>query len=80
MENKIFLEKYFSEKDRKKQLSLLKNYMLALSPTDLKQFMLEPLIFLEKALNSSDVSAEKKKRIIDRIDEMIFLLKGKVAA
>ena len=80
MENKVFLEKYFSEKDRKKQLSLLKNYMLALSPIDLKQFMLEPLVFLEKALNSPDISIEKKKKIIDRIDEMIFLLKGKVAA
>jgi hypothetical protein len=82
MENKNgkFLEKYFAEEDRKKQLSLLKNYMLSLSPEDLKKFMLEPLDFLEKALKSSEVKPEQKKKIFDHLDEMIFLMKGKMAA
>ncbi|HFA50455.1 MAG TPA: hypothetical protein ENJ95_15690 [Bacteroidetes bacterium] len=80
MENNKFLEKYFAEEDRKKQLSLLKNYMLSLSPEALKKFMLEPLDFLEKALKSTEVSDERKKKIFEHLDEMIFLLRGKVAA
>jgi len=80
MENKEFLEKYFAEKNRTKQLSLLKDYMFSLSQEDLKSFMLEPLDFLEKALNSSAVSEERKGKILSHLDEMIFLMKGKVRA
>jgi hypothetical protein len=78
MENNKFLEKYFAEKDRQKQLSLLKDYMLSLPPDELKKFMLEPLDFLEKALKSTDISEERKRRIFDHLEEMIFLMKGKV--
>lgn len=80
MENNQFLEKYFTEEDRQKQLSLLKDYMLSLPPEELKMFMLEPLNFLEKALKSSSVSEERKQKIFAYLDEMIFLLKGKVTA
>ena len=80
MENKELLEKYFVEKDRSKQLSLLKDYMFSLSPEELKIFMLEPLDFLEKALKSSTVSEERKGKILAHLDEMIFLMKGKVRA
>ena len=78
MENKELLEKYFVEKDRSKQLSLLKDYLFSLPPEELKTFMLEPLDFLEKALNSSTVSEERKGKILAHLDEMIFLMKGKV--
>ena len=82
MENKNekFLKIYFEERDRKKQLNLLKNYMLSLSAEDLKEFMLEPLNFLEKALLSSDISDDRKKKIFENLDATIYLLKGKVAA
>lgn len=73
-----FLKKYFSENGRVKQLSLLKDYMLALPPEELKKFMLEPLDFLEKALKSADVNEERKRKIFDHLEEMIFLMKGKV--
>ena len=78
MENKKLLEQYFTEKDRTKQLSSLKDYMFSLPPDELKNFMLEPLTFLEKALKSSAVSEERKEKIFAHLDEMIFLMKGKV--
>ena len=80
MKTNIFLEKYFAEKDSKIQLSLLKDYMLSLSPDELKNFIMEPLNFFENALNSSKVSNEKKQQIFSQLDKMIFLLKGKSAA
>ena len=80
MKNEIFLEKYFAENNSEKQLSLLKDYMLSLSPDDLKNFIMEPLNFFEKALTSSKVSKEKKQHIFSHLDKMIFLLKGKGAA
>lgn len=78
MDDNKFLEKYFTEKDRQKQLSLLKDYMLSLPPDELKKFMLEPLDFLEKALKSTDVSEERKRKIFDHLERMIYLMKGKV--
>ena len=77
MENKELLEKYFAEKDRTNQLSLLKDYMLSLSPDDLKDFMMEPLNFLEKALKNSAINDKRKQKIFEHLDEMIFLMKGK---
>lgn len=74
------LEKYFAEKDRKEQLNLLKDYMLSLSPDELKKFMMEPLNFLEKVLKNSEVSDERKQKIFAHLDENIFLMKGKMAS
>jgi len=79
MKNEIFLEKYFAEKSNEKQLSLLKDYMLSLSPDDLKKFIMGPLDFFEKVLTDSKISTEKKQHILAHIDKMIFLLKGKGA-
>lgn len=75
-----FLDKYFAEENRKKQLSMMKDYMLSLSPEKLIEFMNEPMRFFEKALKNPEVSDDTKKKIFDHLDEMTFLLKGKVTA
>ena len=82
MENKNekFLKKYFAEEDRQKQLGMMKDYMLSLNLEELIAFSKEQTDFLGKALKSPDVSDEIKMKIFDNLDEMIFLLKGKVAA
>jgi len=80
MKNEIFLEKYFAEKNNAKQLSLLKDYMLSLSPDNIKKFIMAPLDFFEKVLADSKVSDKKKQHILAHIDKMIFLLKGKGVA
>ena len=77
--HKAFLEKYFAEENRQKQLSMLKDFMLSLPNEELLEFMQEPLRFLEKALRSPDVSQEMKDKIDRGLAEMTFLLKGKVS-
>ncbi|HFA50423.1 MAG TPA: hypothetical protein ENJ95_15525 [Bacteroidetes bacterium] len=77
---KKFLEKYFAEENRVKQLSMLKEYMLSLSLDELLAFNKEQCDKMEKILRSPDVSDERKQKIFDNLDEMIFLLKGKIAA
>ncbi len=78
--NDQFLEVYFAESSRVKQLSMLKDYMLSLTPEELTEFVKEPIRFLGNALKSKDVSEESKERIFEKLDELTFLLSGKAVA
>ncbi len=82
MENKnsVFLKKYFAEQNRQQQLNMLKDYMLTLSLEELTSFTLEPIHFLGDALKNPDVSDEMKSQIHNNLDELAFLMKGKVVA
>ena len=75
-----FLKKYFAEPKRDKQLSIMKDYMLSLSPEELTEFVKEPIRFLGEALKSKEVSEESKARIFEKLDELTFLLSGKAVA
>ena len=74
-----FLEKYFAENDRATQLGMMKEYMLALSPEELKTFIKDQLEHLKKALLDPNVSEEMKNKIDNGLGEMAFLLKSKQA-
>lgn len=74
------MKKYFAETKREKQLSMLKDYMLSLSPEELTEFVKEPIRFLGEALKSSEVSDESKASIFEKLDELTFLLSGKAVA
>lgn len=74
-----FLEKYFAENDRATQLGMMKDYMLSLSPEDLKQFIKDQLEYLRKAMLDPNVSEEMKNKIDNGLGEMAFLLKSKQA-
>lgn len=78
--NDQFLQAYFAESNRVNQLSMLKDYILSLSPEALTEFVKEPIRFLGEALESKDVSEESKARIFEKLDELTFLLSGKVVA
>lgn len=78
--NEAFLKKYFAEPKREQQLSMMKDYMLSLSPEELTAFVKEPIRFLGEALNSKEVSEESKARIFEKLDELTFLLSGKAVA
>ena len=74
-----FLKKYFAETRSDKQLSMLKDFMLSLPPDELKAFVLEPLQFLSEALQSEKVSETNKAKIKEKLEELTFLMSGKVA-
>jgi hypothetical protein len=80
MENKKeqFLKKYFAEPRSDKQLAMLKEFMLSLSPDELKAFVMEPLQFLLEALKSEEVSEVNKAKIKEKLEELTFLMTGKV--
>lgn len=73
-----FLEKYFAEAKPEKQLSMLKDFMLSLPPNELKAFVMEPLHFLSEALQSEKVSDMNKAKIKEKLEELAFLMTGKV--
>ncbi len=73
-----FLKKYFAETHPEQQLAMLKEFMLSLPPDDLKNFVLEPLRFLEDALKSEAVSDSDKAKITRKLEELTFLMAGKV--
>ena len=74
-----FLQSYFAESSRVKQLSMMKDYMLSLPAEELTEFVKEPIRFLGEALKSEDVSEESKASIFEKLDELTFLLSGKAA-
>jgi hypothetical protein len=80
MKNEAFLNGYFAEPKREKQLSMMKDYMLSLPPEELTEFVKEPIRFLGEALKSKEVSEESKASIFEKLDELTFLLSGKAVA
>ncbi|MCC6727600.1 MAG: hypothetical protein IT258_24050 [Saprospiraceae bacterium] len=79
-QNDNFLLAYFAESSRVKQLSMMKDYMLSLSPEELTEFVKEPIRFLGEALQSNEVSEESKASIFEKLDELTFLLSGRAVA
>ncbi len=78
--HQVFIEKYLSEKDRQRQLTFLKDYMLSLTLEELKAFVLEPLRFFGNALKENKLSPVQKKRLFKELDSVIALLKMKTPA
>jgi len=78
--HQAFLDKYYAESDRYLQLTMLKDYMLSLSPEVLTEFVQEPIRFFAKELEENKLTAPQRKHLFEELDEISALLKMKALA
>lgn len=78
MKDKICVEKYLAEKDRRQQLMLMKDYMLSLSAGELTEFVLEPVRFFSKELEKEQLTSKQRKLVLNELEDMVALLQMRV--
>ena len=78
--HQTFIDKYFAEKDRFQQLTMLKDYMLSLPVEDLLEFTMEPIKSLGEELKGDKLTKAQRKHLTEQLEEMATMLRMKVVA
>ncbi len=78
--HQIFIDKYLVEKDRYQQLTMLKEYMLALPINDLLEFTMEPIKSLGEELKGDKLTKAQRKHLTEQLEEMATMLRMKSVA